>query len=72
MPVAENTSVAAESGTEETYTESIAVVADNTHYFMTTDFADYTVTEGLLLCIFVLMIVKSISRVIKEGFYWLW
>ena len=64
----------AEEVTEEpeTYTEVVEVVADDTHYFLTTDFADFTVTEGLLLCIFLVMFLKNIGGVIKEGFYWLW
>lgn len=56
----------------ETYTEVVEVVADDTHYFLTTDFADFTVTEGLLLCIFLVMFLKIIGGAIKEGFYWLW
>lgn len=56
----------------ETYTEVVEVVADDTHYFLTTDFADFTVTEGLLLCIFLVMFLKVIGDAIKEGFYWLW
>ena len=55
----------------ETYTEVVEVVADDTHYFLTTNFADYTVTEGLLLCIFLVMFLKIIGGAIKEGFYWL-
>lgn len=56
----------------ETYTEVLEVVQDDTHYFLTTDFADYTVTEGLLLVILIAMFLKWIGGAIKEGFYWLW
>ena len=40
--------------------------------FMTTPLDDYTVTEGLLLLILVVLIIKIIAGAIKEGFYWLW
>lgn len=56
----------------EVYTEVLEVVQDDTHYFLTTDFADYTVTEGLLLVIIIAMFLKWIGGAIKEGFYWLW
>ena len=56
----------------EVYTEVLEVVQDDTHYFLTTDFADYTVTEGLLLVILIAMFLKWIGGAIKEGFYWLW
>ena len=56
----------------EVYTEVLEVVQDDTHYFLTTDFADYTVTEGLLLVIIIAMFLKWIGGSIKEGFYWLW
>ena len=56
----------------ETYTEVLEVVQDDTHYFLTTDFADYTVTEGLLLWILIALFLKWIGGAIKEGFYWLW
>lgn len=64
---------AEETGEElpEVYTEFVEVVQDDTHYFMTTHLDDYTVTEGLLLLILVLLVVKWIGQAIKEGFYWL-
>ena len=40
--------------------------------FMTTPLDDYTVTEGLLLMILVILVIKIIAGAIKEGFYWLW
>ena len=40
--------------------------------FMTTPLDDYTVTEGLLLLILVILVIKIIADAIKEGFYWLW
>ena len=41
------------------------------HPVLTTDFADYTVTEGLLLLIFLFMFMKTCVRIIKGGFSWL-
>ena len=40
--------------------------------FMTTPLDDYTVTEGLLLLILGVIIIKIVADAIKEGFYWLW
>lgn len=40
--------------------------------FMTTPLDDYTVTEGLLLLIVILLVIKWIIGIVKEGFYWLW
>ena len=40
--------------------------------FMTVPLDDYTVTEGLLLMILVILVIKIIAGAIKEGFYWLW
>lgn len=39
--------------------------------FLTTDFADYTVTEGLLLCIVLVLIFYKLISVVKGGFSWL-
>lgn len=53
------------------YTEVVGVVQDDTHYFMTTHLDDYTVTEGLLLMILLVLVFRWIGAAIKEGFYWL-
>ena len=45
-------------------------VADDRN-FMTTPLNDYTVTEGLLLLILIMMIVKFVAKAVKEGFRWL-
>lgn len=39
--------------------------------FFTTDFSDYTVTEGLLLCLVLLTVLQMLIRIVKEGFWWL-
>lgn len=39
--------------------------------FLTTDFANYTVAEGLLLMILLTMVVKFCVGLLKEGFSWL-
>lgn len=41
------------------------------HPFLTTDFADYTVTEGLLLLALLLSVISLCIKVLKEGFSWL-
>ena len=41
------------------------------HPLLTTPFADYTVTEGLLLLALLLAVVKSCVRMLKGGFSWL-
>ena len=39
--------------------------------FLTTDFEDYTVTEGLLLSLLLCVIVGKCLKMLKEGFSWL-
>ena len=39
--------------------------------FLTTDFEDYTVTEGLLLSLLLCVIVGKCIKMLKEGFSWL-
>lgn len=58
-----------DTGTLELYTEQLRDVVD--HSFMTTPIDEFTVTEGLLLCILVVMVLGKIGQAIKEGFYWL-
>lgn len=40
--------------------------------FLTTNFADYTVSEGLLLLILLALFLQQLLRLVKEGFFWLW
>lgn len=39
--------------------------------FMDKPFDDYTVTEGLLLIIVLLLLLSQVIRILKEGFHWL-
>lgn len=41
------------------------------HPFLTTDFADYTVAEGLLLMALLLAVISLCLKLLKEGFSWL-
>ena len=51
--------------------EVILVDVSDDRSFMTTPLNDYTVTEGLLLLILIMMIVKFVAKAVKEGFRWL-
>lgn len=51
--------------------EVILVDVSDERSFMTTPLNDYTVTEGLLLLILIMMIVKFAAKAVKEGFRWL-
>ena len=51
--------------------EVILVDVSDERSFMTTPLNDYTVTEGLLLLILIMMIVKFVAKAVKEGFRWL-
>ena len=41
------------------------------HPFLTTSFEDYSVSEGLLLVIVLILVVKFCIDVLRRGFYWL-
>lgn len=41
------------------------------HPFLATNFADYTVTEGLLLMALLLAVISLCVKMLKEGFSWL-
>lgn len=41
------------------------------HDFLTTRFEDYTVSEGLLLCLFLSLVVGQCIKMLKGGFSWL-
>lgn len=51
--------------------EVILVDVADERSFMSTPLNDYTVTEGLLLLILLMMIVKFVAKAVKEGFRWL-
>lgn len=52
-------------------TETVEIVAEEVRPFLTTDFNDYTVTEGLLLVIALLIVGKICIDFVRRGFYWL-
>lgn len=58
-----------DAGTDSETTATVVVEADRP--FLTTPLNDYTVTEGLLLCILLVLLLEWLARIIKEGFYWL-
>ena len=39
--------------------------------FLTTPLNEYTVTEGLLLLILLVLVIKIVIGLLKEGFFWL-
>lgn len=51
--------------------ETVEIVAEEVRPFLTTDFDDYTVSEGLLLVIVLLMVGKFCIDLLRRGFYWL-
>ena len=53
-------------------TAEIMEVTPESRPFMTTDFADYTVTEGLLLILVLLIFLQACAKLVKGGFSWLW
>ena len=67
---------AADSGAEsEIYTGPYEVIAEVVDVpdrpFFTTPFEEYTVTEGLLLLLVVLLVIRWIIGMLKGGFSWL-
>lgn len=59
---------------EETGAAELAeiVEVDMERPFLSTPLNEYTVTEGLLLLIFLYLVGRSVMGWIKEGFFWLW
>ena len=53
------------------YLENQGAANGDLRGMMTTNFADYTVTEGLLLLILLFMIIQFCIRMLKGGFSWL-
>lgn len=52
--------------------ESISQIDDEQFRpFLTTEFSDYSVTEGLLLALLLFTFLSVCVRVLKEGFFWL-
>ena len=52
--------------------ETIEMTAVPDHPFLTTDFSDYSVSEGLLLLLLLFAVISFCVKLLKGGFYWLW
>ena len=76
-PMSEATPEATPATTPETAPEpvqeviQVIEVTELERPFMTTSFEDYTVTEGLLLLLIIMVFLKWCSKMLKEGFSWL-
>ena len=55
---------------QEPQTVEVTVTTES-RPFLSTDFSDYSVSEGLLLCIFLVLLVNAIFRILRRGFSWL-
>lgn len=51
--------------------ETIETTAVPDHPFLTTDFSDYSVSEGLLLLLLLFAVISFCVKLLKGGFYWL-
>lgn len=73
--VGESTEIPEETGPSnaDTALELLETIQQDVspHPFLTTDFADYTVTEGLLLLALLLAVISLCIKLLKEGFSWL-
>lgn len=54
---------------EEVVAEIVEVDVDRP--FLTTPFDDYTVVEGLLLLILLILVINWVVKIVKGGFSWL-
>lgn len=52
----------------EEYEYEILMDSGDDHYFYNTDFADFTVTEGLLLLIFVIVLIDFFLNLVRRWF----
>ena len=57
-----------ESGSGSEFVESVPVAVPEDRPFMTTSFQDYTVTEGLLLLLFVLVLAQFFLNLVRRWF----
>lgn len=74
----ESTGTEESAGTEEQIVievnwpeEPMAVTVVDERPFLSTPLDDYSVTEGLLMVIAVILILNAVGRLLKEGFSWL-
>lgn len=59
-----------ESAASESQVIEVTVTSEEKP-FMTTSFDDYSVSEGLLLCILLGLFIHALFRIIRRGFSWL-
>lgn len=62
--------VDAESALSEPQQIEVTVTSDDKP-FMTTSFDDYSVSEGLLLCLLLFSFIQTVFRILRRGFSWL-
>lgn len=67
-PVVETVPPVTADGVAPPVMELIAVPPPEPHLLMSTNFADYTVSEGLLLLIFLSLVVALLGKLIREVF----
>lgn len=51
--------------------ETVYVEVVDDRFFMTTPIDDYSVTEGLLLLILLILVLQVVIRFVKGAFWWL-
>lgn len=52
-------------------TETVIAEVVDDRLFMTTPIDEYTVSEGLLLLIFLILVLNLVIRIVKGAFWWL-
>jgi len=67
MPDSSSSSASSSAASSSQTVETVGV-ADDSHAMLTTSFSDYTVTEGLLLLIFVILLLKFFLDLIRRWF----
>lgn len=60
-----------ESETAPAATVYEITVQEDLRPFLETEFADYTVTEGLLLLLVLILFISALARVVRRCFSWL-
>ena len=56
---------------ESEVVEVVGEVVEDPRLFLETPFSEYTVSEGLLLSLFLAVIFAALAKIIKGGFNWL-
>lgn len=66
----DETDILAAASSEEV-TETVEIMEEPERPFLSTPLDEYTVTEGLLLLIVLILFFGKIGQALKEGFFWL-